>query len=126
MIRDDVLATIRANEPRLRELSVREIALFGSFVRGEPTDASDIDFLVEFDEKTFDNTSIQSACLRLSSVGVSILAARAISNLGFGSGSWARQFDHSGGWGWVITLLLNERHHHLLDHPVAVGLSVQS
>jgi predicted nucleotidyltransferase len=40
MTRDDILATIRANEPRLR---------------GEATDASDIDFLVEFDDKTFDN-----------------------------------------------------------------------
>ncbi len=50
MTRDDILATIRANEPR-----VRELALFGSFVRGDVTDASDIDFLVEFDEKTFDN-----------------------------------------------------------------------
>ena len=55
MTRDDILATIRANEPRLRELTVRELALFGSFARDEATDASDIDFLVEFDHKTFDN-----------------------------------------------------------------------
>jgi predicted nucleotidyltransferase len=55
MTRDDILATIGANEARLRELSVRELSLFGSFVRGEATDASDIDFLVEFDHKTFDN-----------------------------------------------------------------------
>lgn len=55
MTRDDILATIRANEPRLRDLSVRELALFGSFVRGDATDASDIDFLVEFDETTFDH-----------------------------------------------------------------------
>jgi predicted nucleotidyltransferase len=55
MTRDDILATIHANETRLRELSVQELALFGSFVRGEATDASDIDFLVEFEHKTFDN-----------------------------------------------------------------------
>ncbi len=55
MTHNDILATIRANEARLRELSVRELALFGSFVRGDATDASDIDFLVEFDDKTFDN-----------------------------------------------------------------------
>jgi predicted nucleotidyltransferase len=55
MTRDDILATIRANEARLRELSVRELALFGSFARGEATDASDVDFLVEFDVTTFDN-----------------------------------------------------------------------
>jgi len=55
MTRDDILATIHANEARLRELSVRELDLFGSFVRGDATDASDIDFLVEFEDKTFDN-----------------------------------------------------------------------
>jgi uncharacterized protein len=55
MTRDDILATIRANEARLRELSVTELALFGSFARGEQTDPSDIDFLVEFEEKTFDH-----------------------------------------------------------------------
>jgi predicted nucleotidyltransferase len=55
MTRDDILATIRANEPRLRELTVRELALFGSFARGEETETSDIDFYVELDRKTFDN-----------------------------------------------------------------------
>ncbi len=55
MTRDDILATIRANEPRVRELSVRELALFGSFARGDQTETSDIDFYVEFDKKTFDN-----------------------------------------------------------------------
>jgi predicted nucleotidyltransferase len=55
MTRDDILATIRANEPRLRQLTVRELALFGSFARGEQTDRSDIDVYVEFDRKTFDN-----------------------------------------------------------------------
>jgi len=55
MTRDGILATIRANEPRLRELTVRELALFGSFARGEQTESSDIDFYVEFDRKTFDN-----------------------------------------------------------------------
>jgi uncharacterized protein len=55
MTRDDILATIRANEPRLRELTVRELALFGSFARGEQTESSDIDFYVVLDKKTFDN-----------------------------------------------------------------------
>jgi hypothetical protein len=55
MTRDDILATIRANEARLRELGVQELALFGSFARDDATDASDVDFLVEFDQVTFDN-----------------------------------------------------------------------
>jgi len=55
MTRDDILATIRANEAELRKFQVNELALFGSFARGEETEASDIDFYVEFDRKTFDN-----------------------------------------------------------------------
>jgi predicted nucleotidyltransferase len=55
MTRDDILATIRANEAELRKLQVNELALFGSFARGEETETSDIDFYVEFDSKTFDN-----------------------------------------------------------------------
>jgi uncharacterized protein len=55
MTRDDILAIIRANEPRLREFGVQELALFGSFARGDASDDSDIDFLVEFDHVTFDN-----------------------------------------------------------------------
>lgn len=41
----------------MQALGVKRIGLFGSFVRGEQKNASDIDFIVEFekDEKTFDN-----------------------------------------------------------------------
>ena len=44
---------------RRRELAsrfgVKRIGLFGSYVRGEAVEASDIDFLVEFDTPTFDH-----------------------------------------------------------------------
>lgn len=36
-------------------MHVAELALFGSFVRGEETPDSDIDLLVELDVKTYDN-----------------------------------------------------------------------
>jgi predicted nucleotidyltransferase len=55
MTRDDILAMVRANEARLRKFGVQELALFGSFARGDASDDSDIDFLVEFDHVTFDN-----------------------------------------------------------------------
>jgi len=55
MTRNDILSAIRVNESELRKLQVSELALFGSFARGEETDTSDIDFYVEFDRKTFDN-----------------------------------------------------------------------
>ena len=41
----------------LQDLGVERIGLFGSFVRNEQTESSDIDFLVDFrpGEKTFDH-----------------------------------------------------------------------
>jgi predicted nucleotidyltransferase len=47
MTRGDILSAIRSNEEELRRLQVRELALFGSFARGEETETSDIDFYVE-------------------------------------------------------------------------------
>ena len=39
----------------LRKLSVKKIGLFGSYVRGEQKKRSDIDFVVQFENPTFDN-----------------------------------------------------------------------
>jgi uncharacterized protein len=55
MTRDEILTTVARNGDRLRALHVRELALFGSYARGTPSSGSDIDFLVEFDRKSFDN-----------------------------------------------------------------------
>lgn len=54
MTRDDILRMVRDNRDRLRQMHVRELSLFGSFARDEARDDSDIDFLVELDETTFD------------------------------------------------------------------------
>ena len=54
MTRDEILFKTRAQRAFLRELHVRELALFGSYARGEARSASDIDFFVEFDEASFD------------------------------------------------------------------------
>ena len=53
--RDEVLQLLARNRDRIRSLGVRSLALFGSAVRNEATLESDLDFLVEFDRKTFDN-----------------------------------------------------------------------
>jgi predicted nucleotidyltransferase len=37
------------------EFSVKKIGIFGSYVNNNQTDESDIDFYVEFKNKTFDN-----------------------------------------------------------------------
>lgn len=52
--RDEVLATIELHAQELRRLGARSLALFGSVARGEGTESSDIDLLVELQPKTFD------------------------------------------------------------------------
>lgn len=52
-----VLILLKDNQPSLRALGVKQLGLFGSFVRGEQRSDSDVDLLVEFNpgEKTFDH-----------------------------------------------------------------------
>ena len=51
---NQILEVIRAHGSDLQHLGVRRLGLFGSTARGEATEASDLDFLVELDRKTFD------------------------------------------------------------------------
>ena len=52
-----VLELIGENRGAIKLLGVRKLGLFGSFVRDEQDDQSDVDFIVEFEqgEKSFDN-----------------------------------------------------------------------
>src|SRR5256712_8232663 len=52
--REEILATINGHADELRRLGAKSLALFGSVARGEGTDSSDIDLLVELQPKTFD------------------------------------------------------------------------
>ena len=52
---EQILKTVEANREKLRSFGVRRLGLFGSAVRGEATEESDLDFLVELEIKTFDN-----------------------------------------------------------------------
>jgi len=49
-----ILTTLTANEARIKSFGVRSLSLFGSCARGEETAESDLDFLVEFERKSFD------------------------------------------------------------------------
>jgi predicted nucleotidyltransferase len=49
-----VLDVIDDRRDQLRRLGVRRLGLFGSVARGEATEASDLDFVVELEPKTFD------------------------------------------------------------------------
>ena len=50
MTKEDIKRIIFANIENLKKYKVKSIALFGSYVRNEQKDDSDIDFLVEFGE----------------------------------------------------------------------------
>jgi len=48
---DAALQKLRELKPRMREqYKVKEIGIFGSFARGEQSDQSDLDLLIEFEE----------------------------------------------------------------------------
>jgi predicted nucleotidyltransferase len=49
-----ILNTLTANEARIKAFGVRSLSLFGSCARGEETAESDLDFVVEFERKSFD------------------------------------------------------------------------
>jgi predicted nucleotidyltransferase len=53
---DHVLSLIQKYQEQIKAFGVKRLGLFGSFVRGQQDENSDIDLLVEFDsgKKTFD------------------------------------------------------------------------
>jgi hypothetical protein len=55
--KDQLLTLLREHQPELRRFGVKRCGVFGSFVRDEPQDQSDVDILVEFEpsQKTFDH-----------------------------------------------------------------------
>lgn len=55
--KEEISALLRRHQPELRRFGVKRYGIFGSFVRNEPDDQSDVDILVEFEpaQKTFDN-----------------------------------------------------------------------
>lgn len=50
-----VLAALRLHRDGLRRYGVRSLGLFGSTARGRARADSDLDFVVEFERKTFDD-----------------------------------------------------------------------
>lgn len=52
-----ILSTIKENKKELSRFGIRNIGLFGSYLRGDQSDTSDIDLLIDFDPdlENFDN-----------------------------------------------------------------------
>lgn len=51
----EIIEALKERSDILRKHKVKKIGLFGSYARGEQRKNSDIDFLVEFEEPSFDN-----------------------------------------------------------------------
>jgi len=51
---DKILASLHEHESELRARGALRLGIFGSFARGEEREGSDLDLLVELDERTFD------------------------------------------------------------------------
>jgi uncharacterized protein len=51
----EILDKLEENDETIRGFGVRRLGIFGSYARGEQSEASDMDFLVEFELATFDN-----------------------------------------------------------------------
>jgi len=48
--REEILTILQQNCEAIRSYGVRRLGLFGSYARGEATDGSDLDFVVEFEK----------------------------------------------------------------------------
>lgn len=53
--KEETLKALSLNRATIKSFGVRELGLFGSVVRGEETPDSDLDFIVEFEKKSFDS-----------------------------------------------------------------------
>ncbi|MBK7908965.1 MAG: nucleotidyltransferase family protein [Bacteroidota bacterium] len=53
----EIITRLINNQDRIKQYGVRQLGLFGSFIRNEAAPDSDIDLLIDFypDQKTFDN-----------------------------------------------------------------------
>ncbi|MCK9425992.1 MAG: nucleotidyltransferase family protein [Ignavibacteriaceae bacterium] len=51
----EIIEILKGHRALLKKYSVIRIGLFGSFSRNEATKISDIDLLVDFEDKSFDN-----------------------------------------------------------------------
>ena len=55
MTKEDIKKLLSEHKDILEKYKVKSISLFGSYTRNEQRKDSDIDFLVEFKEDTYDN-----------------------------------------------------------------------
>lgn len=52
--KEKIFEILSENKEFLKRQGVRKLELFGSYARGEESSSSDIDFIIDFEKKTFD------------------------------------------------------------------------
>ncbi|NDC31588.1 MAG: DNA polymerase subunit beta [Bacteroidetes bacterium] len=55
--KDNILITLKSNKLNLSKFGIRNVGLFGSYIRNEQSSVSDIDLLIDFEpeKENFDN-----------------------------------------------------------------------
>jgi len=55
--KENIIATLKSHKLELSKLGVKNVGLFGSYLRNEQSDKSDIDLLIDFEpeKENFDN-----------------------------------------------------------------------
>lgn len=55
--KEHILRILKSQKAKIAQLGIKDIGLFGSYVRDEQTEESDIDILIDFepDKENFDN-----------------------------------------------------------------------
>ena len=81
MTKEDINRLLFSNREILKKYRVKSISLFGSYVRNEQKEESDIDFLVDFQEGAtlFDFVELQDSLSELLAKKVSIVSRRGLS-----------------------------------------------
>jgi hypothetical protein len=81
MTKEDINRVLLLNREILKKYRVKSISLFGSYVRNEQKEESDIDFLVDFQEGAtlFDFVELQDSLSELLAKNVSIVSRRGLS-----------------------------------------------
>ena len=81
MTKEEIKEAILKNKDLLRRYKVKSIALFGSYARGEQTEDSDVDLLVEFDSGVtlFDIVDLQDDLSELLGRRVHVVSKRGLS-----------------------------------------------
>ncbi len=57
-----IFKSINENKDHLRKIGITRIGLFGSYIRNENTDDSDVDIIIEFDEEKKNFHNYMEAC----------------------------------------------------------------